>query len=123
MEAVCPIVALVCSHDRQPGLPNHRGTKELTIGRFIHCARARLHCIGRGCRRSPCVVLLHGNGSMRQGLGSWTALLPKDIRAARPSRRSTELWTLSGVGPARIKEDAMSLGKGMRLRRLGVSDY
>ncbi|UWU73497.1 alpha/beta hydrolase [Bradyrhizobium huanghuaihaiense] len=36
------------------------------IGKFIECDRVRLHYIDRGDPAAPCVVLLHGNGSMIQ---------------------------------------------------------
>src|SRR3954467_1457411 len=38
------------------------------IGRFVQCDGMRLHYIDRGDSRAPCVVLLHGNGTMIQDL-------------------------------------------------------
>src|SRR3954447_13774010 len=38
------------------------------IGNFIECDGVRLHYIDRGDPAAPCVVLLHGNGSMLQDL-------------------------------------------------------
>ncbi|SFN66774.1 Pimeloyl-ACP methyl ester carboxylesterase [Bradyrhizobium sp. Ghvi] len=36
------------------------------IGKFLECDGVVLHCIDRGDPAAPCVVLLHGNGSMIQ---------------------------------------------------------
>src|SRR5215217_7420468 len=36
------------------------------IGSFIECDGVRLHSLNRGDPAAPCVVLLHGNGSMIQ---------------------------------------------------------
>jgi pimeloyl-ACP methyl ester carboxylesterase len=36
------------------------------IGRFVQCDGIRLHYIDRGDNRAPCVVVLHGNGTMIQ---------------------------------------------------------
>src|SRR3954463_7324695 len=36
------------------------------IGTFIECDSVRLHYLDRGDPAAPCVVLLHGNGSMIQ---------------------------------------------------------
>lgn len=38
------------------------------IGQFIECGSTRLHYIDRGNANAPCVVLLHGNGTMIQDL-------------------------------------------------------
>jgi pimeloyl-ACP methyl ester carboxylesterase len=38
------------------------------IGRFVRCDGLSLHYIDRGNSRAPCVVLLHGNGTMIQDL-------------------------------------------------------
>jgi len=38
------------------------------IGRFVQCDGASLHYIDRGNSGAPCVVLLHGNGTMMQDL-------------------------------------------------------
>lgn len=38
------------------------------IGRFIDCGGVRLHYLERGMSDAPCLVMLHGNGSMIQEL-------------------------------------------------------
>ena len=40
--------------------------KNPPIGTFIECDGVRLHYLDRGDPTAPCVVLLHGNGSMIQ---------------------------------------------------------
>src|SRR3954454_25098960 len=40
--------------------------KNPPVGSFIECDGVRLHYLDRGDPAAPCVVLLHGNGSMIQ---------------------------------------------------------
>lgn len=43
------------------------------IGKFLECEGVVLHYIERGDPAAPCVVLLHGNGSMIQDFHNWWA--------------------------------------------------
>lgn len=92
------------------------------IGRFVQCDGVRLHYIDRGDSRAPCVVLLHGNGTMIQdltisGLVDRLARHGRVICFDRPGfghspRPRSKIWT-----PAAQAELLV-----MALRQLGVRD-
>jgi len=90
------------------------------IGSFIACDGVRLHYIERGDPAAPCVVLLHGNGSMLQDLviSGLVDLLARDNRVLcfdRPGfgysqRPRSRIWTATAQADLLVKA----------LRQLGV---
>jgi pimeloyl-ACP methyl ester carboxylesterase len=87
--------------------------KNPPIGKFIECDGVRLHYIERGKPDAPCVVLLHGNGTMLQDLtiSGIVDLLARNNRVIcfdRPGfghsqRPRSRLWTATAQANLLVK--------------------
>jgi hypothetical protein len=91
--------------------------KNPPIGSFIECDGVRLHYLDYGEATNPCVVLLHGNGSMMQDfvINGLVDLLARDHRVLcfdRPGfgysqRPRSRIWSATTCQVQRFRYSAM----------------